>query len=224
MDLDADLPKEAALTRGEFRTAIRQILRQSWDMLAERRQLPLYSLSSKRRTLWFPSGSVPPNGVAFVGVDGKRTDRQLVGFKSVGPKGQKTKRVYHYGLEAQVVTYPELMLSLKSHVIFTLDGNTPLRDPAFQHRARRSQCKKWWNDRWRDLLLASMASLADGKHEIALPLSERSSATISSRPLELTSPVSYRDEDVKEPSDEQIGDREDADLLDDESSDEGDDE
>src|ERR1019366_1614796 len=204
-----------ALNRGELRTAVKQLLRQSWDLVAERRKLPLYQLSSRRRTLWFPSGSVSPNGVAFVGTDGKRADRQLYGFKSVGPKGAKYKRYYHYGLEAQVVTYPDLMIALKSHVIFTKDGNTPLNDPAFQHRARRSQCKAWWNDRWRDLLFAAMAALAAGKDEVALPLNERSDASIASRPLELTSPVSYRDEDVKEPSEEQIGGSEDADSIDD---------
>lgn len=124
LDLEADPPKEAALTRAQLRTAVRQLLRQSWDRLAESRRLPLYHLSSRRRTLWFPSGSASPHGVRFVGIDGKRTDRQLFGFKSVGPKGAKYKRFYHYGLEAQVVTYPEVMLALKSHVIFTLDGNT----------------------------------------------------------------------------------------------------
>jgi hypothetical protein len=221
MDLNADPPKEAALNRGELRTAVKQLLRQSWDMLAEKRKLPLYQLSSRRRTLWFPSGSVSPNGVSFIGTDGKRADRQLYGFKSVGPKGGKYKRFYHYGLEAQVLTYPYVMLALKSHVIFTLDGNTPLRDPAFQHRARRSQCKAWWNDRWRDLLFASMAALTDGKNEIALPLSEKNSVFIGNRPLELTSPVSYRDEDVKEPSEEQIGGIDDAESQDDDLAAEG---
>lgn len=219
MDLNAEPPSEAGLSRAELRTAVKQLLRQSWDLVAERRKLPLYQLSSRRRTLWFPSGSVSPNGVAFTGTDGKRADRQLYGFKSVGPKGAKYKRHYHYGLEAQILTYPDLILALKSHVIFTKDGSMPLRDPAFQHRARRSQCKAWWNDRWRDLLFASMAALTGEKDDLTLPLSEKTNASISTRPLELISPVSYLDEDVKEPSEEQIGGGEDAEPLDDVSED-----
>ena len=224
LSLTDDPPDEAGILRGELRTAVKQILRQSWDKLAEQRKLPLYPLSSRRRTLWFPSGSVSPNGVQFVGADGKRTDRQLYGFKSVGPKGSKYKRFYHYGLEAQVATYPEVMLSLKSHVIFTLDGNSPHRDPAYQHRSRRSQCKAWWNDRWRDMLFAATTALAAGTTEIPLPLSQQSTAYISSRPLELSMPVSYHDEDVKAPNDEQITSEDDTDVAEEDDDDGGEDE
>jgi hypothetical protein len=213
--LDDGLQTELGLDRMEFRKAVKQLLRMAWDKLAEQRKLPMYKLSSRRRTLWFPAGSVSPNGVSFIGMDGNRADRQLYGYKSVGPEGRKYKRFYHFGLEAAPMFYPELMFALKAHVIFTLDGSTPHKDVKYQHRARRSQCKAWWNDRWRDLMLAGITAVANGSDEIALPLCPGNFSLLDSHPVELISPKSYLDADVKEPKDEQIGgddETEEADL------------
>jgi hypothetical protein len=160
--------------------------------------------------------------VSFTGVDGKRTDRQLFGFKSMGPKDRRYKRFYHYGLEAQPVTYPQPALALKSHVIFTLDGNTPHRDLAYQHRSRRNQCWNWWNDRWRDLMLAAVTTLADGRDEFELPLCPAKPPRVGARPIEFKVPVSYRDEDVKEPNDEQVATTDEIEDSD-EEADDGDD-
>lgn len=207
-------PREAGIDRSEIRTAVRQLLRQAWDKFASQKNLPLYALSSRRRTLWFPAGSASPNGTPFIGVDGNRTDRQLYGFKTVGLK--KVKRFYHYGLEAQPILLPELMLALKAHVIFTPDGSSPYEEVKYQHRARRSQCKAWWNDRWRDLMLAAMSALSGGSDEIDLPLCPKNSPKLETRPAEISSPKSYIDDDVKEPSEDQIGgDEEDEELDDD---------
>jgi hypothetical protein len=203
--LDEPPPRELGLDRFELRTAIKQLLRRAWDKLAEQAGLPLYALSSDRRALWFPAGSVSPNGVSFVGIDGRLANRQLYGHKTVGAEGRRYKRFYHYGLQAVPVLYPSALLALKGHVIFTLDGNTPHGDVKYQHRARRSQCKAWWNDRWRDLLFAAMAALAKGKDELELPLCPTGAPKLAARPVELIAPLSYRDEDVREPAAEQIG-------------------
>jgi len=109
------------------------------------------------------------------------------------------------------MTHPQLMLAMKAHVIFTLDGSTPHRDLAYQHRSRRSQCKGWWNDRWRDLMLAAMASLSGGEDEIEVPLRPDCCLRLGTRPIEFTAPLSYHDDDVKALSDEQIPDDEDID-------------
>lgn len=56
-----------------------------------------------------------------------------------------------------------------------------------------NQCKNWWNDDWRDRILATVQWLTDGNGSIVLPISSEASVTISQAPLNFVSPVSYLD-------------------------------
>ena len=61
------------------------------------------------------------------------------------------------------------------------------------HRTRRSVCKNWWNDRWRDLVLASMFWLAQkqGSNELIITLSPDANLRVSIKPTIFESPISY---------------------------------
>ena len=93
------------------------------------------------------------------------------------------------------------------------DGRTIWSSPGAMHRARRSQCKNWWNDDWRDRVLASLAWLAEGGESFGLPLSTGSAtATVAARPLEFLSPVTLLEpsaamstEGVEEAAEEEDG-------------------
>ena len=62
------------------------------------------------------------------------------------------------------------------------------------HRARRGQCKSWWNDDWRDRLLATMAFLSDGEAALLLPLGTSVSGEMSARPVQFVSPVTLNEQ------------------------------
>ena|SRR2546428_10712277 len=82
------------------------------------------------------------------------------------------------------------------------------------HRARRSQCKQWWNDDWRDRLLATMTWLSQGAPIIALPLGTSTFAMVPIRPLAFESPVALNEDALAvapEPADENEEEGEDAD-------------
>jgi hypothetical protein len=213
-------PARTGLKRHEAITAVRQLLRQAWEKYAVYRKLPLYELSSARKTLWFPSGAAPGNTVNFIGVDGKKCRRDLCGYSTKTKlTGEKYKRYWHFGLEAMPILYPSPALALKSHVVFTLDGNTISGDVKAQHRARRSQCKDWWNDKWRDLTLGAVAWLGQNSNGIRLPVSP-SAPLMELLPLKHTANVGYRDADVRPPPPETLAeDREDDD--DDDGDDDG---
>jgi hypothetical protein len=51
-------------------------------------------------------------------------------------------------------------------LIFSEDGRKPFDDVLRMHRLRRSFAKGWRNARWRDMLLAFLSWVADGKAEI----------------------------------------------------------
>lgn len=192
-------PDWTRLRSHEVRTAFKKIMWQAFERMATDRGLPLYELSSRRRSLWFPISAGTGDMVSFVGVNGQKARRALIGFKTTKqPTGERRKRYWHFGLEAIPITYPTPSLALKTHVIFTRDGETPIGDPKVQHRARRSQCAGWWNDKWRDMTLAAMRWLGDTESHIPLLVAPNSELVLLTRPLKCQSEVSYLDSSVRE--------------------------
>ena len=92
---------------------------------------------------------------------------------------------------------------MKAHVVFTKDGSLVLDNKRLLHRARRSQCKDWWNDDWRDRLLATIAWLTAGASEIAISVGTDALVTIATEPIVFLSPMSYQDPEAElDPVDE----------------------
>jgi len=80
---------------------------------------------------------------------------------------------------------------VKSHVLFSNDGNTIWPSKDRLHTARRSWCKNWWNPEWRDRLLASLAYFATSENQIQISLGTDVYLYVSTLPSVFTSPVSY---------------------------------
>lgn len=215
-NLRREPPEWTRVRLSEVRTAAKQMLIQAWNKMAQQRGLPLYEMSARRRTLWFPLSANTGEMVPFNGVDGKVGRRALHGYKTMRRlMGERWKRHWHFGLEAMPILYPQAALALKSHVIFTKDGEIPIGDPKAQHRARRSQCKDWWNDKWRDMTLAAVTWLASGEQHIELPLKPEGNPVMELRPITYQSELSYDDSKVRvvspqsESGDDEIVDEED---------------
>ena len=191
-------PRQTGLTSRQVRIAIRQILIQAWIKFIESKGLPIFEMANKRKTLFFPGGFTEKDRVSFRDSTGKAISRSLVGYSTKKhADGSSFKRYWHFGLEAQPVLYPQLAVALKAHVIFTHDRITPIGSAASQHKARRSQCKDWWNDKWRDSLLASVHWLEADTGSLLLPLSPSCSVCMSNYPVPFSCPRSYDDGDVR---------------------------
>jgi hypothetical protein len=201
--LDNNPPGWTGLKRHEISTPVRQLLRQAWDKMAEARGLPMFNLSSGKKTLWFPKGGASGDTVAYTGIDGRKSRRDVCGHRTITRMtGEKFQRYWHFGLEPFPILFPFPILAMKSHVVFTLDGKSITGDAKAQHRARRSQCKDWWNDRWRDLTLAAVEWLAQGRKGIALPSSPSSRLAMEWRPITHQSDIGYEDAAVREAPEE----------------------
>jgi hypothetical protein len=77
-----------------------------------------------------------------------------------------------------------------SRLVFTEDGRKPFDDPAKMHRLRRSFAKTWRNARWRDMLLAFLQWLAEGKNALSVPLSSEENLVLALPPISWMAPVS----------------------------------
>jgi hypothetical protein len=193
-----DPPRKTGLQKHEVVTAVKQLLCDAWIAMAEQHGLPLYDLSRGRRALWFPKDYVPNDTVSFIGIDGKSARRDLCGYRTIRKANDDSfKRYWHFGIQVVPILYPSPVLSLRYHVFFTHDGKMIAGDDKYQHRARRGQCKDWWNDKWRDLLLAAVSCLTEGNSMLPLCVSPDSELAMEWRPVKYRSPVGYDDAKVR---------------------------
>ena len=172
-----------------------QILRIAWEQMLEERKLPVYELANKAKCFYFPKNRVPNDKVFFTGVDGERTYRAMVGYatRTNPTTGVSVKRYWHYAVQARPLVRPTFAYIFKSHVLFTNDGTTIWESKKRLASARRSQCKSWWNDEWRDRTLAAATYLSDGADKINLTLGSNVTLSIAPAPLSFCSPMSYTD-------------------------------
>lgn len=172
-----------------------QLLRIAWEQMLEERKLPVYELANKAKCFYFPKNRVPNDKVFFTGVDGDKTYRAMVGYatRTNPTTGVTVKRFWHYAVQARPLVRPTFAYIFKSHVLFTNDGTTIWENKKRLASARRSQCRSWWNDEWRDRMLAAATYLCDGADKITVELGSTVTLSIPPTPLPFCSPVSYSD-------------------------------
>ncbi len=188
----SDLP---GLGEGEAHRYLVSLLRQAWNRSARARGLIPLQLASGGIAWFFPKGLVDGNKVVFrdyAGIDRRKT---LVGLS-------KRRKVYwHFAVEAKPVLSQLSRLVLRPHVVFTEDGLTPLESKERMHALRRRFCKNWWNDRWRDLLLAFSAWFAGEAELIKLSVTGNA-VELTNSLYSVSSPISIADDSVNESADE----------------------
>lgn len=196
--IDGNLSKDI-LPRKEGRDFIIRLLRTGWELMLKQRALPIYELANDVRSFYFTRGLAEHNAVSFR--RGSKTyHRQVVGYRTVTNLKTREQRIeyWHFGIQAKPLVYPALAVAVKPHVIFTDDGTTPWESKKRMHSARRRQCKSWWNDEWRDRILAAMTWLAGENGKIEVPLGSDVCVRASTMPLTFTSPVSYLEPEKKQ--------------------------
>ena len=173
---------------------VRSMLRKAWDANAKSMGFQVYELANGIVCFWRLKGSSKSDEFEFLGIDGKKQKRQLVGYKNyhVAPGEKPRQRFWHFAVQGRPILWPDQVFSIRTHVVFTEDGKTLIDSSARQHSARRSQCKSWWNDTWRDRMLAAVSALRDVKSgKIILQLSDSTCATLETSPQIFTAPITY---------------------------------
>lgn len=139
---------------------LKRLLKKAFKNLMYDRGLRKKDLSFNQ-CFYYPKNTLYKNK-ALIKYHNREKYKQLV--------GRHFDKFWHYGVSTQVKFYPLVCYSLKSHVLFSDDGYSIWLDESKLHSARRSKCKRWFNEYWRDLLMAFISSLAKGKNKIELRL------------------------------------------------------
>ncbi|RYD86018.1 MAG: TIR domain-containing protein [Verrucomicrobiaceae bacterium] len=146
------------------------LVHQAWEQKCRARGLKLFK-SDDWKKVWFVPGGKSKTEVRFADRTGKTLRRQLAGVS------EAKKVQWHFAVEA-IASFPDGCIRLRPHVVFTEDGQTPIPSAAKQHSLRRGFCRSWWNDRWRDLLSAMLAHIAEGHPHISLDVSPSQSIKV----------------------------------------------
>ena len=146
--------KTLGISGGQARNQITSLLRQAWDFRARELGLSVFQTATNTNAWYLPLGLVNDDIVQFIGPEGRRIRKNLVG------RSEKRQVFWHFAVEAVPVVRGVGRFTLRPHVIFSEDGKTPLKSAARMHALRRGFCKTWWNDRWRDLIAAFAAWMA----------------------------------------------------------------
>src|SRR6266850_460258 len=170
----------------EFPRHLVQLLRIGWERMMIARGFPVHQMANDANCYFVRSGMLPNNRLYFEGFAGKPAWRAAVGYKTT----KAGKRYWHFGIQAKVHVRPEPLCVIKTHVLFSSDGITIWNNPRRLARARRNQCKNWWNDEWRDRLMGMIAFLAQDSM-IVIPMGGDVIVTIPQAPITFESDISY---------------------------------
>jgi len=193
----------------QARNFVTSLVRQAWDNEAAKRGLKSYETASGALVWFLPKGLIEDDRVHFSDGRGKRRRKLLVG------RSEHRQVYWHFGVEAKPFLGRVPRIVLRPHVVFSADGINPLDSKVRMHVLRRSFCKNWWNDRWRDLILGFVSWFSAGDKVISLQVGCSASIGLSSALFKLEAPVSTEGEiPSADGIDESVDDLEEAELSD----------
>jgi hypothetical protein len=184
---------EMAISPEEARKRVYWMIRFGFKTLALSRKFQAYELSQNNECFWLFHGNCHQDEYSFQTEAGRTARRQLVGYNSYGMAvdGVRKRRLWHFAIQPRPVFTPTTALILKTHVVFTSDGKSLIESDSKQHSARRSACKSWWNDEWRDRLLATVAYVSGGSDVLSIPVGAKAAFEFAAQPISLGSSRRY---------------------------------
>jgi hypothetical protein len=189
-----DLPLEVITERGtadfldggwpELHIAVRDarakftdLVRQGLDGFFQAKGLQCFEFASGRLAWWPTAARATLKKLSFKWPNGPWGLRQIVG------RSRKRGFHWHYGVTCWARSAPIRHIRVAGRVVFTSDGHSPIGDAKRLHRLRRSFCKSWRNDKWRDLLLAFWFWLGEGAELVDVPMGEGAALRLRLPPL-----------------------------------------
>ena len=158
----------------QARVIVTQLLNRGFGILASR--IGLAEVAIGQSNGWFVSKDTPGGARArFIDWASDRRWRALRGFS------QRYGRYWHTAMRSRFQVRSPMFMEAQVYVFFSRDGMNLVRGP-LEQRIRRTFCKSWWNDRWRDLYYAFGALLGGGQGEFYPVVSGTDSLSVSVSP------------------------------------------
>jgi hypothetical protein len=190
----------------EARNRFGDLARQAIERLLRGRSLQPFAMSSWDLAWWAPLNVGPTNQIGF------RWDA-ISGSRKIQGVSEKRRLHWHYGISCPVRTRPFPHIAVVGRLIFTQDGLQPLFDTTRMHRSRRSFAKSWRNARWRDMMLAFLYWVADGKSNIHAATSSGEALVLNLPPIRFESPVRIQSESEPQTTEHDTLDEDDLDVF-----------
>jgi hypothetical protein len=168
------------------RNAIIYLFRVAWISFIKSK-LPIYEMANEKYCAFFTADKFNSKFQIF-DIPGWISGRRTL-------TGQVSGKTWHFGISANIQLEPFLTYIIFPHVLFSDDGQNIWDSASRLHKARRSVCKNWWNDHWRDRIIASMYWLTKQQdtQDILIPISSIANIRVSIKSIAFESPVSYDD-------------------------------
>lgn len=169
-----------------FKDFIRMII----CRLFYRNGLKSTELSGKKKVYYYPKRD---NAFPRVMFEYPKPTMSKPKRKTLGGK-YKDKGYWHYGVSLKSVVFPYIGVSVKSHLVFSSDGISIQNDSSKQHSYRRNKGKNFFNEHWRDMLLALVYSLANKQGNIEITVTKSGEKLVmNERPEWFWSDYGYKD-------------------------------
>jgi hypothetical protein len=198
----------------DARAKFTDLVRRGFDGFFEAKGLQCFEFASGRLAWWPTAARATVSKHRFNWPDGPSGLRQIVG------RSKKRGFHWHYGVTCWARSAPVRHIRVAGRVVFTSDGHSPIGDAKRLHRLRRSFCKSWRNDKWRDLLLAFWFWLGDGSTIVDVPMGEGAALRLRLPPLLFDAPFGIDVADDKSIGSEDDDESEEPDSRGDEGSEE----
>jgi hypothetical protein len=164
--------------------SLKMLLSKTLESLFLQNDLHIYKMSNNIRAYYLPR-SDDPKKVQFVYPDtSTKKGKNINGiFKEI---------YWHYAVSLRTILFPFVGFSLKSHIIFTTNGLSPIQDTDRQHSYRRSKGKRLFNKEWLDMQLAFIQRLKSDAGTISVKISNQTEyIEMEEWPLIFKSKVGY---------------------------------
>lgn len=181
----------------DARSKFTDLSRQALDAFFFAKGLHSFELPSRRLAWWPTSANGTLKRATFAWSGGPSGSRQLVG------RSEKRGFFWHYGVDCWAQTAPLPHIRVAGRVIFTSNGHDPIGNALRLHRMRRSFCKGWRNDKWRDLLLAFWFWIAEGAAFVDAPLGDGVALRLHLPPMTFDAPFGIKTQDDTGESDDE---------------------
>ena len=139
----------------EVENYFRSLLQRTFHLIMKERRLHWYEMANKKLAYFFTTKSNSWVKFQYPHRVTKATKSKVVFGKYLG-------NYWHYAISAKPIISPQLVFSLKSHIVFTTNGVSLWDDKDKMHTARRRKGRLMFNEEWRDLLFAFLHALCWG--------------------------------------------------------------
>src|SRR5262249_42730744 len=171
------------------RNIVLDLLRRRWEGFLRAAGMSTYALGRHGVVGYVTDGFIKENRVKVPG--SARRPRQIVGYRArKGTEGRAIGRTFwHFAIEGRPMLHPIAAFRIVPHVLFSSDGQHIWSNKRRLHRARRRECRDWWNPEWRDRTLGLMDWLPHGQGVLRLRFGFKCEAVTASQALDFLGEV-----------------------------------